>query len=131
MASQPLEADFFPGILEGLVGRLGLAPAGMTDPPASIKEGVVRCWVAAIREALQDEEGLDPGAVHTLTPHGLHLNYDVEFQSQRVGDIAPTLTSPLLPNLVKELLWPEKPKPARPMLPSADLPQPPSQPPPH
>ena len=130
MASQPLEADFFPGILEGLVRRLGLAPAGTTDPPASIKEGVMRCWVAAIREALQDEEGPDPRAALTVTPHGLHLDYNVEFHSRRVGDIAPTFTSLLLPNLVREHLWPEKPEPTRCTLPSADLPETPSQPPP-
>ena len=33
MAYQPLEADFFPGILEGLVGGLGLAPPGAANPP--------------------------------------------------------------------------------------------------
>ena len=61
MSSQPLEADFFPSILEGLVGRLGLAPTGTADPLASIKDGVARCWVATIREAVQEEEGVDPG----------------------------------------------------------------------
>ena len=30
---QPLKANFFPGILEGLAGRLGLMPPGVTDPP--------------------------------------------------------------------------------------------------
>ena len=60
MASQPLEADFFPGILEGLVGRLGLAPTGTTDLPASIKDRVARCWATTIREAVQEEEGMDP-----------------------------------------------------------------------
>ena len=108
-----------------------LAPTGTTDLPASIKEGVARCWVIAIREAVQEEEGMDLGTEPTVTPHGLHLDYDVDFQSWRVGDIAPTLTSLLLPNLVKELLWPEKPQPARPPLPLADLSQLPSQPPLH
>ena len=121
MASQPLEVDFFPGILEGLVGRLGLAPARVTDPPASVKEGVARCWVAAIREALHEE---DPRAAHTVTLHGLHLDYNVEFRSRRVGDIAPTLTSLLLPNLVREHLRPGRPKPARHTLPPANLPEP-------
>ena len=35
-AHQPLEANFFPGILEGLVGRLGLVPPGVINPPTSI-----------------------------------------------------------------------------------------------
>ena len=32
---QPLEAIFFPGILDGLTGRLGLMPPGVVDPPTS------------------------------------------------------------------------------------------------
>ena len=37
---QPLEAIFFPGILDGLSGRLGLTPPGVVDPPISAREGV-------------------------------------------------------------------------------------------
>ena len=37
---QPLEANFFPGILEGLAGRLGLTPPGVTDPPTLSRAGV-------------------------------------------------------------------------------------------
>ena len=37
---QPLEANFFPGILEGLPGRLGLMPPGVADPPTSAKAGM-------------------------------------------------------------------------------------------
>ena len=37
---QLLEANFFPGILEGLAGRLGLTPPGVTDPPTSSRAGV-------------------------------------------------------------------------------------------
>ena len=37
---QPLEANFFPGILEGLAGRLGLMPLGVTDPPTSSRAGM-------------------------------------------------------------------------------------------
>ena len=39
---QPLEANFFPGILEGLAGRLGLTPPGVANPPTSAKAGVFR-----------------------------------------------------------------------------------------
>ena len=39
---QPLEAIFFPGILDGLSGRLGLTPPGVVDPPTSAREGVSR-----------------------------------------------------------------------------------------
>ena len=39
-ANQSLEANFFSGILEGVAGRLGLVPPGMTDPPALARMGV-------------------------------------------------------------------------------------------
>ena len=39
---QPLEAIFFPGILDGLTGRLGLMPPGVVDSPTSAKAGVSR-----------------------------------------------------------------------------------------
>ena len=48
----PLEANFFPGILEGLAGRLGLAPPGVFNPPTSVQEDVVRHWAAALRESI-------------------------------------------------------------------------------
>ena len=37
---QPLKAIFFPGILDGLTGRLGLMPPGVVDPPTSAKTGI-------------------------------------------------------------------------------------------
>ena len=106
MAHQPLEADFFPSILEGLVGRLGLVLPRVTTPPTSIREGVARHWAAALREAVETTEGRDVDPRHVV-PHGLHLNYDLDFKSRRAGDIAPTLTSPLLPDIVGNILQPE------------------------
>ena len=44
---------------------------------------------------------IDLGQVtSTVVPHGLHLDYDLDFQTRRVDDVAPALTSPLLPGLV-------------------------------
>ena len=36
---QPVESNFFPGILEGLLGRLGITAHGEKNPPTSAKEG--------------------------------------------------------------------------------------------
>ena len=38
-ADQPVESNFFPGILEGLLGRLGITAPGEKNPPTSAKEG--------------------------------------------------------------------------------------------
>ena len=37
---QPLEAIFFPGILDRLTGRLGLMLPGVVDPPTSARAGM-------------------------------------------------------------------------------------------
>ena len=36
---QPVESNFFPGILEGLLGRLSIAAPGEKNPPTSAEEG--------------------------------------------------------------------------------------------
>ena len=113
MAHQPLEANFFLGILEGLVGRLSLAPPGITDPPTSVRKGMAHHWAAALKEAIRRMEGrdIDLGQVmSTVVPHGLHLDYDLDFQTRRVDDIAPALTSPLLPSLIGNIHQLERPE---------------------
>ena len=37
---QPVEAILFPGILDGLSGRLGVMPPSVVDPPTSAREGM-------------------------------------------------------------------------------------------
>ena len=97
LARQPIEADLFPGILEGLAGNLGLSPAGTVDPPRSRQEGVMRRWATALRQAAYDPSDTGQGSASNTTPLGLHLDYSMEFRSRRVGDIPPALTSSLLP----------------------------------
>ena len=80
-----------------------MAPPGVTDPPTSVREGVTRHWAGTLKEAIRRMEGrdIDLGQVtSTVVPHGLHLDYDLDFQTRRVDDVAPALTSPLLPGLV-------------------------------
>ena len=79
---QPLEAIFFPGILDGLTGRLSLMPPGVVDPPTSARAGVSRHWAATLREAVMRNEGRDIN-LEQATPHvvypGLHQDYDLDF----------------------------------------------------
>ena len=46
-----------------------------------------------------DLEQATPNVVYP----GLHLDYDLDFQTRRVDDIAPTLTSPLLSGLISNI----------------------------
>ena len=55
---------------------------------------------------------LDQVTPHVVHP-GLHQDYDLDFQMQRVDDIAPTLTSPMLSGLISSICLlgrPEVPK---------------------
>ena len=110
LARQPIEADLFPGILEGLAGNLGLSPAGTVNPPRSRQEGMMRRWATALRQAAYDPSDTGQGSASSTTPLGLHLDYSMEFRSRRVGDIPPALTSSLLPSF--PVL--EKPRPGEP-----------------
>ena len=99
---QPLEAIFFPGILDGLTGRLSLTPPVVVNPPTLARAGMSRRWAATLREAVMRNEGRDID-LEQVTPHvvhpGLHQDYDLDFRTRRVNDIAPALTSPLLSGL--------------------------------
>ena len=115
LARQPIEADLFPGILEGLAGNLGLSPAGTVNPPRSRQEGMMRRWATALRQAAYDPSNTGQGSASSTTPLGLHFDYSMEFRSRRVGDIPPALTSSLLPSF--PVL--EKPRPGEPLPPPA------------
>ena len=51
-ADQPLESNFFPGLLKGLLGRLGIAIPGESKPPTSSCEGAGHLWSSAVCEAV-------------------------------------------------------------------------------
>ena len=79
---QPLKANFFPGILEGVAGRLGLVPPSVPDPSTLAGAGVSRQWAATLREAVMKMAGRDINleqVVHNMLPPGLHLDYDLDF----------------------------------------------------
>ena len=65
-ADRPLESNFFPGLLEGLLGRLGIDASGEGNPPMSSQEGAGHLWSSAVREAISQIEQREvetPGAV--------------------------------------------------------------------
>ena len=49
---RPLKCNFFPGLLEGLLGSLGIAAPGEGNPPTSSREGAGHAWSMAVREAI-------------------------------------------------------------------------------
>ena len=90
-----------------------MAPPGVLDPSTSAGAGVSRQWATMLREAVMKMVGRDidlEQVAHNVLPPGLHLDYNLDFQTRRVDDIAPTLTPPLLSGLVGDICQHEKPE---------------------
>ena len=79
-ADRPLKSNFFPGLLEGLLGSLGIAAPGEGNPPSSSREGSGHAWSSAMHEAISQIEQKEveaPGAVGL--PQCLDLHYEEDF----------------------------------------------------
>ena len=51
-ADRPIKSNFFLGLLEGLLGSLGMATPGEGNPPASSREGDGRAWSTTVHGAI-------------------------------------------------------------------------------
>ena len=86
-ADQPLKSNFFPGLLEGLLGRLGIAVPGEGKPPTSSQEGAGHLWSSAVCEAISQIEQREveaPGAAGLPQCLDLHYESFLEKQSSQV-----------------------------------------------
>ena len=113
---QPLKANFSPSVLEAVAGKLGLAPPGVPNPPALAKARVSQQWATALREGILKSVGRDTSREQfacAMWPLGLHLNYNMDFQTRRFDDIPPCLTAPLPSGPFSDThqpKWPEIPE---------------------
>ena len=106
-ADQPLESNFFPGISEGLLGRLGIAAPGEKNPPTSSREGAAQLWASAVMDSVQATEQrqvrLETSGPSWM-PTGLHLNYEEDFLNCQSHQVSGVFTDPLfLPNMVNSV----------------------------
>ena len=104
---QPMESNFFPGILEGLLGRLSITAPGEKNPPTSTKEGVARLWASAVLNAVQKMENRQvrlKTSGSSGMPSGLHLNYEEDFLNYQSHQVPAVFTDPLfLPHMVNSV----------------------------
>ena len=106
-ADQPVEGNFFPSILDGLLGRLSIAVPGETNPPTSSREGAARLWASAVMDAVQATEQrqvrLETSGPSGM-PTGLHFNYEEDFLNCRSHQVSGVFTDPsFLPNMVNSV----------------------------
>ena len=126
---QPVESNFFPSILEGLLGRLGITAHGETNPPTSAKEGVAQLWASTVLNAVQKMEKrqvkLETSGSSGM-PSGLHLNYEEDFLNYQSHHMPAVFTDPLfLPHMVNsvyKLVIPPVLSGAPPLAPTQDHP---------
>ena len=104
---QPMESNFFLGILEGLLGRLSITAPGEKNSPTSAKEGAAQLWASAVQNAVQKTEKrqvrLETSGSSGM-PLGLHLNYEEDFLNYQSHQVPGVFTGPLfLPNMVNSV----------------------------
>ena len=116
-ANQPLESNFFPGLLEGLLGRLGIVAPGESKPPTSSQEGAGCLWSSAIHEAvlqMEQREVETPGSAGL--PQCLDLRYEEDFLEKRSHQVPAVFFDPLfIPSMANAVYKVFKP----PVLPKA------------
>ena len=129
-ADRPLESNFFPGLLEGLLGSLGIAASGEGNPPTSSREGAGHAWSTAVHETISRIEQKEVEALGAVgLPPGLDLCYEEDFLEKRRHQIPPIFSNPLfIPNMAKAVFKVVKPLVVLKALPSASSHEVPSAP---
>ena len=118
---RPLESNFFPGLLEELLGSLGIAAPGEGNPPTSSREGAGHAWSTAVHEAVSQIEQRDAETPEAVgLPPNLNLRYEESFLETQGHLIPPVFSDPIfIPKMAKAVFELAKPSVVSKVLPSA------------
>ena len=102
-ADRPIESNFFPGLLEGLLGSLGMAAPREGNPPASSHEGAGCAWSTAMCGAISQIEQKKVEAPEAVgLPPNLDLHYKEGFLEKQRHLVPPIFSDPLfIPKMAK------------------------------
>ena len=120
-ADRPIESNFFPGLLEGLLGSLGMAAPREGNPPTSSPEGAGHAWSTAMHEAISQIEQKEVEAPEAVgLPPNLDLRYEEGFLKKQRHLIPLVFWDPLfIPKMAKAVFRVAKPLVVSKALPSA------------
>ena len=89
-ADRPIESNFFPSLLEGLLGSLGMAAPGKGNPPISSCEGAGHAWSITVHGAISRIEQKEVEAPEAVwLPPNLDLWYKESFLKKQRHLIPP------------------------------------------
>ena len=101
LGTQPLVVNYHSGVLDGVVGRLGLTPPGTKELTHSPSEGMLRRFLNDLECSIKvDDLGKPMG---WSLQGGLHTEYFSNFMQRNRGKIHCVFHDNLLPNLIKDL----------------------------
>ena len=119
LGTQPLVVNYHSGVLDGVAGKLGLTPPGVTEFTHSPSEGMLSRFLKDLECSIKaDDSGKSVG---WSIQGGLHTEYSSDFMQRNRGEIHCVFHSNLLPNLIKDLYALCLSKPASPPWPRGRL----------
>ena len=94
-ATRPVIGNYFNGVLEGLVGSLGIKIHEDEDPPRSTQEGLEKCLAEELEQLSVSAPSLEG-----CESHGLHVGYSLQYADCEKGPSVLAPSSTALPDLL-------------------------------
>ena len=101
-ATRPIIGNYFNGVLEGLVGSLGIKIHEDLDPPRSTQEGLERHLAKELKQL-----SVSAPSLKGSESRGLHVGYSLQYADHEKGPLVLALSSTVLPRLLDAIncLW--------------------------
>ena len=94
-ATRPVIGNYLNGVLEGLVGSLGIKIHEDEDPPCSTEEGLEKYLAEELKQL-----SVSAPSLKGCESCGLHVGYSLQYADRKKGPSVPALSSMALPGLL-------------------------------